>query len=210
MTTWELLRGVPPEDVQRVLAIARRRTYRRGEVVFHEGDPADALHLIAKGRFAARVTTRTGESALLSVRGPGLWFGELALVGDGAEPRSATVASLDAGETHAVSRADFARLRREHASVSDVLAALLAAELRRTTGLLLDAYYAPAERRVLRRLAEQADGDGVVALTQEDVAELAGTSRATVNKVLREAERRGHVELRRARTVVLDADALRR
>ena len=207
---WELLRGVPPEDVRRVLAIARRRAFRRGEIVFHEGDPADTLHLIARGRFAARVTTPTGDTALLSVRVPGESFGELALVGEGDGRRSASVESLDEGETHAVARADFDRLRREHPPVGEVLVALLAAELRRATVLLVDAYYAPAERRVRRRLAELADEDGVVALTQEDVAALAGTSRATVNKVLRDAQRRGFVELRRGRTVVLDADALGR
>jgi CRP/FNR family cyclic AMP-dependent transcriptional regulator len=74
----------------------------------------------------------------------------------------------------------------------------------------------PSERRVLRRLRELADlyrGDGAAAevpLTQEALAELAGTSRATVNRVLREEQERGTVELKRAKTVVLDRDALAR
>jgi CRP/FNR family cyclic AMP-dependent transcriptional regulator len=72
----------------------------------------------------------------------------------------------------------------------------------------------PAERRVLRRLAEladmYADGDGVIALTQEELGQIAGTSRATVNRVLREQETRGAVELRRGRTAIVDRDALRR
>jgi CRP-like cAMP-binding protein len=69
---------------------------------------------------------------------------------------------------------------------------------------------------VLRRVCEltelyrAGDGEVVVPLTQEEIAELAGTSRATVNRVLREAERRGSVELRRGRTAVLDLDELLR
>ena len=62
---WELLAGVPAEDARRVLAIGRRRTFGRGEIVFHQLDPADSLHLVAGGRFAVRRTTPLGEDALL-------------------------------------------------------------------------------------------------------------------------------------------------
>jgi CRP-like cAMP-binding protein len=89
---------------------------------------------------------------------------------------------------------------------------VLADQLRRTNVLVLDAYYATAEKRVLRRLRDVAVlyADGVVRLTQEDLASLAGTSRATVNKVLREEQRRGTVELTRGCCAVLDVDALDR
>jgi len=207
---WELLRDVPAEEVRRVLSIARRRTFSRGEVVFHEHDPADSLHLIARGRFAIRTSTPLGDTALLAIRGPGEAFGELALVSGPEAVRSATVESLDASETHAVYRREFDALRREHPRVGEVLVALLADAVRRTNGLLLDAYYATAEARVLRRLGELAAAapDGEVRLTQDDLASLAGTSRATVNRVLRDAQRRGALELRRGRVLVAEPDAL--
>jgi CRP/FNR family cyclic AMP-dependent transcriptional regulator len=209
---WRLLRDVPPADLRRVLAAARRRTFGRGEVVFHEGDPADSLHLVAKGRFAARVRTPLGEDALLTLHGPGDAFGELALVSGGEARRSATVEALEPGETHALYRREFDLLRREHPGVGDVLIAVLAEQLRRTSTLVLDAYYAPAEKRVLRRLHEVSAlyPDGSVRLTQEDLAALAGTSRATVNRVLRQEERRGTIELRRGRCSILDREALAR
>ena len=56
---WSVFDGVPEDDVRQVLSIARRRTFRRGEVVFHAGDPADTLHLIVAGRFAVRVQTQS-------------------------------------------------------------------------------------------------------------------------------------------------------
>ncbi len=62
---WPLLEGVPAEDVRQVLAIARRHRFSKGEVVFHQDDPADSLHLISKGRFAVRVTTPDGDVATL-------------------------------------------------------------------------------------------------------------------------------------------------
>ncbi len=213
---WPLLDAVPEEDVARLLSIARRRQFARGEVVFHQHDPADTLQLIVKGRFAVRVATNLGDTAILAVLGPGEMFGEIALLGgpDGeVTRRSATVAALEAAETRSVHQIDFDRLRREHPSTGEVLIQILAGQVRRLSGQLLDALYVPADKRVLRRLLDldRVYGPGApIPLTQEDLASIAGTSRATVNKVLREEESRGHVQLGRGRTTVLDAEALAR
>ena len=212
MVTWRLLGGVPEDDVRALLAVARRRRFARGEIVFHRDDPADSLHLIARGHFALRVMTPVGDTVTIGLRGPGDSFGEMALVAEGGH-RSATVEALEEAETFAVRQPDFDRLRREHPSVNDVLIAFLAGEVRRQNDLLLDAMFLPAELRVLRRLVEltalyAADGATTIPLTQEDLASLAGTSRTTVNQVLREEQRRGSVRVLRGHTTVLDVDAL--
>jgi CRP/FNR family transcriptional regulator, cyclic AMP receptor protein len=212
---WPLLADLPPEGVRELLAIARRRTFAKGEVVFHLDDPADSLHLIVRGHFAARLATALGDSVLLDVFGPGESFGELAILLPGAR-RSATVSALEAGETRSVFRDDFTRLQRAHPGVKDVLLRLLAEQLRRASDRIVEAHYVDAETRVRRRVHELAgkygDGDArvTVPLTQEDLAAMAGTSRATVNRVLREEERRGIVALSRGRVTVLDAAELER
>jgi CRP/FNR family cyclic AMP-dependent transcriptional regulator len=208
---WPLLADLPAEDVRELLAIARRRTFSKGEVVFHRDDPAESLHLIVKGRFGARVQTPLGDSVLLDVLGPGSAFGELALLLPGAR-RSATISALEDGETRSVFRDDFALLQRSHPGVKDVLLRLLAEQLRRATDRIVEAHYVDAETRVRRRVAELAKiyPSGAVPLTQEDLAAMAGTSRATVNRVLREEEKRGAVALQRGRTTVLDLDELDR
>jgi CRP/FNR family transcriptional regulator, cyclic AMP receptor protein len=212
---WPLLGDLPAEDVRQLLSIARRRTFKRGEVVFHRDDPADSLHLIVKGRFAVRITTPLGDSALLAVHGPGEAFGELALISEGAR-RSATVAALDDAETRSVYRDDFARLQRSHPSVNAVLLTLLAEQVRRMNERVVEAHYVDADTRVRRRLLELArlyGGDqeeAVVPFTQEDLAEMAGTSRATVNRVLRDEQQRGTVELQRGKTRVRNAEELKR
>jgi len=211
---WELLAGVPAEDARRVLAIGRRRTFGRGEIVFHQLDPADSLHLVAGGRFAVRRTTPLGEDALLAIRGPGAYFGELALVSGGV--RSATVQALEPSETLAVYRTDFDELRRRFPQVDKVLVMMLAQELRRMDELLSEAFYVSAERRVLRRLLEVSEAYGgavpgvAVPLTQEQLAALAGTSRATVNAVLSAERQRGTLSLGRGRTTLDDPVALAR
>ena len=210
---WRLMDGVPEEEVRRVLSIARRRRFSRNEVVFHREDPGDSLHLISKGRLAIRIMTPVGDTVTIGIRGPGDSFGEMALVTE-ERKRSATVEALEEAETFAVYVVDFRRLCREHPSVNQVLVGFLAGELDRQNELLLEALYVPVERRVLRRLAElsalYAGRDSVIPLTQEQLAEMAGTSRATVNRVLREEQARGTVELRRGRTAVLDAEAIAR
>jgi CRP-like cAMP-binding protein len=208
---WQLLADVPPDEVQRLLSIARRRRFRRGEVVFHRDDPADSLHLIVNGRFAIRVMTPLGDTATIAVRGPGESFGEIALVAE-EHRRTATVEALEKAETFCVYEGEIARLRKEYPGIDRVLFAFLSNEVRILNERLLEALYLPAERRLLRRLAELAElyGSAEVPLTQQELAQLAGTSRATVNRVLREEQSRGTIELRRGRTVVLDPEEIAR
>lgn len=209
---WRLIEDVPDADVRELLSIARRRRFSRNEVVFHRDDPGDSMHLVSKGRFAVQIMTPLGHTATIGVRGPGDSFGEMALVAP--EPRrSATVLAVEDAETFAVYRNEFERLRREHPSVNDILFAFLAGEVRRQNELLLEALYVPVERRLLRRLSELGQvygADGVIQLTQEQLAEMTGATRPTVNKVLREEQERGTIELRRGKTVIVDADALAR
>ena len=213
---WPLLADLPGEDVRQLLSIARRRTFDKGEVVFHRDDPADSLHLVVRGRFGVRVTTQLGDSVLLDVLGPGASFGEVALLLSDSR-RSATVSALERGETRSVYRDDFGRLQRDHPGVKDVLLRLLADQLRRASDRIVEAHYVDAETRVRRRLVElagiygaEAGDSAAIPLTQEDLAAMAGTSRATVNRVLGDEVKRGAVSLARGRVMLLDTEDLGR
>ena len=210
---WRIFAGIPEPDVRAVLELARRSTYRRGEVVFHRHDPADAVHLVTKGRFDVRVTTGYGDEVALAIRGPGETFGELAVVTE-AE-RTATVTALEPGETLVVRGSELRRLAKRHATLDEVLVRLLAENVALLSDRLVEAYTVDAETRVARRVLELArvygrDPPVVIPLIQDELAALAGTSRATVNRVLRDAERRGLVELGRGRTVLLDPPGMTR
>jgi CRP/FNR family cyclic AMP-dependent transcriptional regulator len=210
---WRLFEGIPDADVQRLISVSRRRRFNRNEVVFHRDDPADSLHLVERGRFAIRIVTPLGDTVTIAVRGPGETFGEMALVA--AARRTATVVALEQAETHAVYRDDFEQLRGDHRSVDQLLFAFLVDEVRMLNERLIEALYLPVERRVLRRLRELTEAGGQehpleVPLTQEELAELAGTTRATINRVLREEEKRGTIRLERGRTIVLDPEQIAR
>jgi CRP-like cAMP-binding protein len=207
---FRLLADVPTEDVRALLAISRRRSFAKGEVVFHRDDPGDSLHLVVRGSFAVRIMTPLGDTVTVAVRGPGDNFGEMALV-DPDSRRAATVAALQPSVTMAVYYGAFDRLRTQHPQINGVLTAFLVGEIRRQNELLLDALYLPAERRVLRRLTEladmYADDDGVIALTQEELGQIAGTTRTTVNRVLRDQEGRGTIALKRGQVRIIDRES---
>ncbi|MFL6204452.1 MAG: Crp/Fnr family transcriptional regulator [Acidimicrobiales bacterium] len=212
---WPLLASLPDHEVRALLSAARRRRFDRHEVVFHEGDPGDSVHLIDRGRVALRVTTPLGDTVTLRLLGPGAVFGELALLD--AAPRNATVVALERTETLALHRDHFDELRREHPDVDRILIHSLVNEVRRLSVQLLEALYVPVPHRVERRLFDlvqqygaDAPGPVDIPLTQEDVAELCGASRTTVNKVLRGLEEGGLVTVSRGHVVVARPDQLRR
>lgn len=191
----------------------RRRRFARGEVIFHEGDPGDALHHIVKGHVSVRVSTPRGDQAILRVLGPDDVVGEFALVSPG--PRAATVTALEATETMMLDREAFAALREERPSVDDYLINAYIAEVRRLSSSLLEALYLPVDKRVLRRVLELGElyGDDesiCVPLGQDDIAQIAGVTRQTVNKVLTKAQQDGALRIERGRLEILDLEEIRR
>ena len=211
---WGLLAPLDETTRRGVLSAARRRRFDKGEVIFHEGDPADTMHLLAKGRVAIRVTTPLGDIATLQVVGPGAHFGELALVSPA--PRNATVVALERVETLSLHRDHLDELRQQHRDVDRFLLEAAITEVRRLSHELLDALYVSVEKRVLRRLLDLAEiyrDDGkevVIPLTQEDVAQMAGTTRPTANKILRTEEDAGTLRMSRGRIEILDVPAIER
>lgn len=207
---WELFKGLPDEWVREVVAAARRRRFAKREVLFHEGDPAASVHLIARGRVAVRISTPLGDVATLDLLRTGDVLGEMALLAPGAT-RSATALALEPTDTLVIDASTFAAMREQHPSLGEGLIQLLAARVRQLNDRLVEALYVPADVRLLRRVLALAEDYGdAITLTQEDLAGLAGATRATVNRVLRREEKSGTVALSRGQLTVLDRVSLAR
>jgi CRP/FNR family transcriptional regulator, cyclic AMP receptor protein len=210
-----LLEMLDDVDRRSVLSKMTRRSYRKGDTLYFEGDPGDSLHVLQKGRVAVKVSTPYGDVATLTVLGPGASFGELALLGVDSL-RTATVVALEAVETKALHRRDFEELRRQHPAVERLLVEALADQVQRLSGQVLDALYVPADKRVIRRIADLAavydNGSAVICIPvrQDDIASMAGTTRPTANRVLMSLQADGLVSLARGRTDVLDLPGLQR
>jgi CRP/FNR family cyclic AMP-dependent transcriptional regulator len=202
----DVFAGVPENELR---LAGRRRTFSRGEVVFHEGDPGDSLHRVTRGRFAARVTTPVGDVATFGVHAPGEVFGLLAVLHPEAR-RTATVAALEPAETFVLPASSFARIRAAHPEVAIAVEQLLVEMLLTSSLRLVEALYTPVHLRVrarLRDLARIYGGNGseavTIPLSQEDLAGLVGTTRETVNRVLQDEQERGTVSLARRRITIL-------
>ena len=185
------------------------RRFRRGDVVFHEGDRGDCLYLVARGRFAVHVSSHNGIEMIVRVVQPNEFFGELALVQPDYR-RNARLTALEPAETLVLHRDDFEDVRRHRPDVDRLLVTVLAQRVRAMTIERADSLLAP-ERRVLRHLAVLADayGDEPIQLTQDDLAAIAGTVRQTANRALCRAQQAGAIERHRGAIRVIDRAALR-
>lgn len=204
-----MLEHLPAEEARRLISVSRKRRYGTGEVIFHEEDLADGMHVILRGRVASLVNNRHGQQLTYQVMGPREVFGELSLLVPGAR-RSATVQAMEPTETLVIGRHEFERLRREHPKVCEWLIELLTRDVLRLSDRLREMLDLPVEARIRRRLLDVAEAYGgavagtLVRLRQDDLASLSGAARATVNRVLRQDERDGIVALRRRRVTILD------
>jgi CRP/FNR family transcriptional regulator, cyclic AMP receptor protein len=206
----DVFADVPEQELR---AAGRRRTFSRGEVVFHEGDPGDSLHRVTRGRFAARVTTPLGDVATFAVHSRGDVFGLLAVLHPEAR-RTATVAALEPAETFTMPASAFVRLKAAHPGVAIAVEQVLVEMLATSSSRLVEALYTPVHLRVrarLRDLTQIYGGDGsepvTIPLSQEDLAGLAGTTRETVNRVLQDEQERGTLTLARRRITMLPKEA---
>lgn len=201
------------EDRRGVIKACTRRKFRAGDTLFHEGDPGDTLHLLMKGHVAIRMTTALGDNVTLAVMGPGDNFGEQALLAD-RSVRTASAVALDAVETLALHRREFDALRATNPRVDRFLVSVLAAQVRRLSGQLVDALHASVETRVARRLHDLARIYSTgelpieVPITQEDLASMTGATRPTVNRALQDLAAGRIVALARGRTQILDPERL--
>ena len=210
--------GLEPAALDRLAATMRARRFRRGEVIFHIGDPGDALFVIVSGEVKISLPSETGDEAILATLRPGDVFGELALL-DGA-PRSASATALGPTETVGLPRERFRELIATEAGVRDALLASIAGELRRLTRHVEELHFLDITGRLaaqLVRLTEEGGtptDDGAVRLrtnlTQADLAAMVGCTRQSVNKLLGQFTDDGLLRLERDAIVVTDLPGLQR
>ena len=210
--------GLDAAGLESVGRTVRTRRFRRGEVIFHLGDPGDALFIVMSGAIKISLTSDAGDEAILATLRSGDVFGELALL-DGA-PRSATATSIEPTETLVLPREQFRELIAREPAVRDALLASIASELRRLTNHVEELHFLDITGRLASRLARLAtDGgkhlpDGSIRLaaplTQGDLAAMIGCTRQSVNKLLGIFTDDGLIRLDRDSIVVLDLGGLGR
>ncbi len=190
---------------------------RRGEVLFHEGDSGDKLYIVTEGKVKLGRTSSDGRENLLAILGPGQMFGELSLFDPG--PRSTTVTAVTETRLMSLAHADLTQWLNGRPAVARGLLSQLAHRLRKTNDVVADLVFSDVPGRVAKALLDLADRFGRTAddgvhvhhdLTQEELAQLVGASRETVNKALADFASRGWLRLEPRSVVIMDLDRLRR
>ena len=181
----------------------------RGEVLFHEGDPGDSLYVVLRGKIKLGRTSGDGRENLVAVLGPGEMFGELSLFDPG--PRSAGATALVDSTLLGLSSDELTPWLASRPDVARALLRAIARRLRRTNDSMSDLVFSDVPGRVAKALLDLSARFGTQAedgihvahdMTQEELAQLVGASRETVNKALADFAGRGWLRLE-ARAVVL-------
>jgi CRP-like cAMP-binding protein len=209
-----LFRQVADADLRALAQLARERQYPKGSLILSQGDAGEALFLISNGQVKVGVVAEDGREVILSVLGPGSFFGEMALLDD--EPRSAHVTAMDDTTLLQLRRDDF---RSRLSSAPELAVALLrelTRRLRRADDTIASLMLLDVNGRIAHLLLELAREEGGESgtritrrLTHASIGQMVGASRETVSRTMRNLVLRNVVSVTRKEILLLDPSALR-
>jgi len=189
----------------------------KGQALFREGEPGDQMYVILDGKVKLGQTSPDGRESLLAILGPGEMFGELSLFDPGL--RASTATALTDAVVLGLSNEQLMPWLAGRPEVAAALLQALARRLRRTNEAMADLVFSDVPGRVAKALMELGEKFGTVTtegllvthdMTQEELAQLVGASRETVNKALADFTQRGWIRLESRQVVILDVERLGR
>ncbi len=191
--------------------------YPRGSAIFAEGELGDRLYIILEGKVKLGRHAPDGRENLLAVMGPADMFGELSVFDPG--PRTSTAVAVTDVRMATMDRVAMRQWIAKRPEIAEQLLRVIARRLRRTNNVLSDLIFTDVPGRVAKALLQlarqfgQQEGTQLRVthdLTQEELAQLVGASRETVNKALADFGQRGWLRLEGKSVIILDADRLAR
>jgi len=218
-----LLEGVPflavlpPEEREELAACLARRQLQKGDIIFQRDDPGQSLFIVERGAVRIYVPSSQGMDLTLAVLGPGDFFGDLSLL-DGRS-RSASAIASEQASLLVLDRADFLGFIGAHPQAAMAVLMVVAQRLREADEKASDLAFLDVAGRLAKRLLDLAASHGIsradgilidLSLTQEELANMIGVTRESVNRNLSEFRRLGLVVNQGRRLLIRDAAALRR
>ena len=212
-----LFQGVDPEDAEALAEQFEIFEAPRGTILFHEGEPGDSLYIVLGGKVKLGRRSSDGRENLVAIMGPADQFGELSIFDPG--PRTATATVVTDARLARLPKPALQKWVQERPQIAMQLLRVVARRLRRTNTMLADLIFVDVPGRVAKQLLQLAQRFGTVDgcqlrvthdLTQEELAQLVGASRETVNKALADFAQRGWLRLEGKSVVILDRERLSR
>ncbi|HXR58764.1 MAG TPA: cyclic nucleotide-binding domain-containing protein [Burkholderiales bacterium] len=206
-----LFASFPDDQLRLLVTVVTRRSAPRSSVIMAAGDPIDSLYIVISGRLKVMMGDADGKEVILSLIGPGEFFGEMGLIDD--SPRSASVVAIEACELLSITKRDFRKCLQENFEMSMTVMRGLVRRLReadRKIGslALLDVYGRVA--RLLLDMSENVNGQKIVTkrLPKQDIAKMIGASREMVSRVMKDLQMGGYIEMRGSTILLRDTITL--
>jgi CRP/FNR family cyclic AMP-dependent transcriptional regulator len=210
-----IFHGVEPRTARAMAGQLQRLNFPSGHTVFREGEPGERLYIVLAGKVKITCRSTNDREAILAVIGPSEMFGELSVFDPG--PRTSNAVTLTKVRAVTVDRAALRSWIADHPQSREQLLAALARRLRRTNDHLYDLIFTDVAGRVAKQLLALGQRFGTQkgaglrvshGLTQEELAALVGSTRASVNRALADFARHGWIRVEDNSIVILDADRL--
>jgi CRP/FNR family cyclic AMP-dependent transcriptional regulator len=191
------------QAIEELETLARSRTYQKNSVVISEGDESDSLYVLLSGRAVALRTDESGRQFVVNRFGPYDYFGEMSFFDRNA--RCATVMTKERCETLVIPRSDFLRFVERHTDILWSVINALLAKLRKATEQIESLAFLDVYGRLARILIENQDEEGVIQekFTQQELADMVGSSRETVSRIFNELVGGGYVRKVKGRMAIL-------
>ncbi|HVY81873.1 MAG TPA: Crp/Fnr family transcriptional regulator [Steroidobacteraceae bacterium] len=210
-----LFRGLPQKTIDRVAALATRRIFEEGAIIFMRGDPGDSLCGVVTGRVRISASRAGGKEVFLNIMEPGDAFGEIALL-DGS-PRTATATAMTRTELTIIARDAFFALLRTEPQLAEHLIQLLCKRVRWTAEQMEDSALLGVPAKIAKRLLSLASVHGRespegtrLAISQEELAQFLGLSRQVVNQHLQSWRAQRWIALGRGSVTIADPRAMQK
>jgi CRP-like cAMP-binding protein len=215
----QVLKNIPlfadlkDEIIQKIFNLMQKRVYKKGNIILMEEEFGDTLFILNEGSVKITRLSDDGREVILSILGEGDFFGEMSIF-DG-ENRSANVIALEDTSVLILKRGDFLDLLEKHPKIAIVLLQEMAMRLRRSDQQIEGLSLSDAENRIAMSLLRLAEDLGVIKQGQvvienlpyqQDIANMAGTSRETVSRMLTLLQRKGYIQKRGRRLTITNYD----
>ena len=181
------------------------KTYRKNTIIMNQGDATDSLYVILSGSVKVFISGDDGREAVLNHQGKGEYFGDLALIDK--QPRVASVITMEASKFMIISRPDFMKCLSANPEIALNLIRPMTSRIRmlaqNVSSLALLDVYGRVARTLLQMATEQPDGDMVTdKVTQQDIADMVGASRAMVSRILTDLKTGGYISIDKKRITI--------
>ena len=212
-----LFQSLSDADLEHLSLSLRIQRLKKKQVLFRKGDEGTALYIIKKGKIKIVLSSKAGEEVIPAILSEGDFFGEMSLLDQ--KPRSADAVTMEESEVFVLNRTDFFSFLQKNENAIKCVLSCLSERLRKTDDLLEDASFLTVAGKLAKKLIELGKEFGMenknainigIKLTQQDIAELIGTTRESINKEMKVLRDKGLISTEGGCIQIIDLDRLKR